>query len=59
MTENRIAKFGEIVSRPSHLKRGDGFRLMLAALNLPNKHADPDEPAINHTINMEAFFIWV
>lgn len=32
---------------------------MLAALNLPNKHADLDEPARNHTINMEACFIWV
>lgn len=25
MTENRLAKFGEIVSRPSHLKRGDSL----------------------------------
>lgn len=25
MTENRLAKFGEILSRPSHLKRGDSL----------------------------------
>lgn len=25
MTENRLAKLGETVSRPSHLKRGDGW----------------------------------
>lgn len=49
--------WGDCVQTQSSEKRRR-FRLMLAALNLPNKHADPDEP-INHTINMEAFFIWV
>lgn len=27
--------------------------MQLAALNLPNKHADPDQSVIKHIINME------
>lgn len=42
------------MSKSSHLKRGDGLDV-LAALNLPNKHADPDEAVIKHIINMEMF----
>lgn len=40
MTESDWPKFREIVSRSSHLKKRSRF---LAALELPNKHAGPDE----------------
>lgn len=44
------------MSKSSHLKRGDGLDV-LAALNLPNKHAEhPEEAVIKHIIDMEMFF---
>lgn len=55
MTETDWPSFGRLCPNPVIWKE-ETIRLLLAALNLPNKHADPDESVIKHIINMETAF---
>lgn len=54
MTKTAWPSFRRLCPDPV-IWKGETIRLLLAALNLPNKHADPDESVIKHIINMEAF----
>lgn len=55
MTETDWPSFGRLCPDPVIWKE-EAIRLLLAALNLPNKHADPDESVIKHIVNMETAF---
>lgn len=55
MTETDWPSFGGLCP-DSVIWKEETIRPLLAALNLPNKHAYPDESVIKHMINMETAF---